>query len=505
MVVKIQQSSGSMKGVIDYNERKVENGEACVVDYFGIQAPDRQSIEAEFQRLERLNIRTQNVSFHMSINPGPRDDMSEEEIKEFASRLFSELGYGSQPYVIYRHEDIDRVHYHLVSIRVQDNGRKIRDRQEQNRCQHIMRLLQQEYSFIIGNEEVRGETVTPAPHPLPDVEGSEQLNPDEIVLDENEEGSLGEYPQSDDDPSEQEVPVEPIFLEGESEVIAHMNAAFDHALEYHFTTWPQFQWIMQAHGIEVDIAGTDDNRMFTFQGIDQDGIPCSSIISERELGRPCHELFSARLRQCPNEDTRRERNRAANAIRMCVQNASNEEDLKRLLADKGYDLHLSRGRDGVLFGTTIIDHRNKCAFKGSELGRDISMLIKGCVQGEQSPVPSDEGESQGRGHGQNQGNGSGEGQGNSQENGQGHGNDGGGEGQGHGNGTDGGEGHTGSGHDSGPGQDTGSVTGREQETSSQGVSTALLIALDVLQAASRTSRKTGKDPKKKKKKKRRRR
>ena len=106
MVVKIQNSTKAMAGVLDYNERKVREGNACIIDMQGIQAPDEQSIRNAFAVYERRNIRTENVSFHMSINPGPEDLMTERDIVEFASKMMIGLGYENQPYVIYRHNDI---------------------------------------------------------------------------------------------------------------------------------------------------------------------------------------------------------------------------------------------------------------------------------------------------------------------------------------------------------------------------------------------------------------
>ena len=33
------------------------------------------------------------------------------------------MGYGNQPYMVYKHEDIDRHHMHIVTIRVDENGK----------------------------------------------------------------------------------------------------------------------------------------------------------------------------------------------------------------------------------------------------------------------------------------------------------------------------------------------------------------------------------------------
>ena len=45
-----------MKHVINYNEYKVADGEARVVDYHGIQSPDKQAIEEAFGRYEKSEL-----------------------------------------------------------------------------------------------------------------------------------------------------------------------------------------------------------------------------------------------------------------------------------------------------------------------------------------------------------------------------------------------------------------------------------------------------------------
>ncbi len=37
------------------------------------------------------------------------------------------MGYGNQPYIVFKHKNIDWKHLHLVSLRIDENGRKIKD------------------------------------------------------------------------------------------------------------------------------------------------------------------------------------------------------------------------------------------------------------------------------------------------------------------------------------------------------------------------------------------
>jgi len=37
------------------------------------------------------------------------------------------LGYGNQPYIVLKHSDIKREHLHIISLRIDENGKKIND------------------------------------------------------------------------------------------------------------------------------------------------------------------------------------------------------------------------------------------------------------------------------------------------------------------------------------------------------------------------------------------
>ena len=70
MVVKVMSSGSSMTSAIGYNEDKVKEGYATVIAEVNPD-PDHATVLDTFARLETRNIRSQDVSFHMSVNPGP--------------------------------------------------------------------------------------------------------------------------------------------------------------------------------------------------------------------------------------------------------------------------------------------------------------------------------------------------------------------------------------------------------------------------------------------------
>ena len=70
-----------------------------------------------------------------------------------AKRLGIKMG---QLYIVFKHKDIDREHLHIVSLRIDAAGRKIRDSHERERSMAILRALEQKYGLhpaVSGQEQ----------------------------------------------------------------------------------------------------------------------------------------------------------------------------------------------------------------------------------------------------------------------------------------------------------------------------------------------------------------
>ena len=67
------------------------------------------------------------------------------------------LGYGDQPYLVYKHTDIDRHHIHIVGLRVDENGKPLNDKFEHRRSKQITRELEQKYNLHPAERKERAE------------------------------------------------------------------------------------------------------------------------------------------------------------------------------------------------------------------------------------------------------------------------------------------------------------------------------------------------------------
>ena len=86
--------------------------------------------------------------FHCSLNPHPDEKLSDETLMQIAKEYMEALGYGKQPYIVFKHNDIAREHIHIVSLRVDSRGQKINDKFEKRRSKQITDALERKFGLI---------------------------------------------------------------------------------------------------------------------------------------------------------------------------------------------------------------------------------------------------------------------------------------------------------------------------------------------------------------------
>ena len=101
----------------------------------------------DFQRYLSPHIRTEKPVVHISLNPHPDDVLTDMEMENIAREYLECMGYGNQPYMVYKHEDIDRHHMHIVTIRVDENGKCLDSRYNYHRSKAITRDLEEKYNL----------------------------------------------------------------------------------------------------------------------------------------------------------------------------------------------------------------------------------------------------------------------------------------------------------------------------------------------------------------------
>ena len=151
MVAKISIGS-SLYGALAYNGEKInkEQGRLLATNKIfndGSGTVDIHRAMEDFLRYMPSAMRTEKPVIHISLNPHPNDRLTDTDFQNIAREYLEKLGYGNQPYMVYKHEDIDRHHLHIVSIRVDENGKCLNDRNNFHRSKAITRELEQKYGL----------------------------------------------------------------------------------------------------------------------------------------------------------------------------------------------------------------------------------------------------------------------------------------------------------------------------------------------------------------------
>lgn len=144
MIVTILPSSSNFHAV-GYNEDKVKKGTAYlmemknfgVLEYIGVKS--QEDLINHLKKYSSSNFKIQKSQFHVAFSC-KGNEMSHEELLDFAHRYLDKMGYGhpDQPLLVYAHSDTDNNHIHIITSRVDPTGRKIDNNNERIRSQKII-------------------------------------------------------------------------------------------------------------------------------------------------------------------------------------------------------------------------------------------------------------------------------------------------------------------------------------------------------------------------------
>lgn len=129
MVVRIK-TGKKIQGALSYNERKVNQGKAELIlaSRFGAEL-NAMGFSAKLKRFEMLNLDQQYVktnTLHLSLNFSPYDKLDNQKMQEIAYDYMRRIGFGNQPYLVYRHTDAGHPHLHIVTTTIKPDGRSIK-------------------------------------------------------------------------------------------------------------------------------------------------------------------------------------------------------------------------------------------------------------------------------------------------------------------------------------------------------------------------------------------
>ena len=342
MIAKISHG-GSLYGVLAYNQIKVDELHADVL--FGnriIEPPgDKpytiEHISRSFGDYLTANRKTEKPILHISLNPDPKDCVTEEQFIKLAEQYMQRMGFGDQPYIVYRHNDIGREHLHIVSVRVDETGRAISDSYEHERSMKVCRELEQQFNLTPATKKEWKEGLPLSPV---DYEGG------------NLKGQLAGV-------------IRPI------------------AREWRFQSLGEYRAVLSLYGISMDeVKGEYGGREYhglSYSATDKDGNkvgkPFKSSVFGKEAGIAALEkrMLSSAAWMKSHKDIATD---TAARIASAMQTAGRDRALfERELMRQGIGVVFRTNDAGRIYGATFINHADKTVFNGSRLGKEFSANV----------------------------------------------------------------------------------------------------------------------------------
>ena len=338
MIAKIS-STENLGGVLGYNFKKVEKGEASILLVAELYQ-DREGrytmedVLADMEALIPKNCRTKKTVFHCSLNPHPDEKLSDETLTQIAKEYMEALGYGKQPYIVFKHNDIAREHIHIVSLRVDSEGKKLNDKFEKRRSKLITDTLERKFGLI----------------------------PSSKVTDK----AMKETPKID-------------TTKGniKEQVASTLRMVLKH---YKFCSLGELNAILSRYHLAVEEVKTEF-RGKKYDGLvyvptDDKGDKVSSPIHASDIGRGVGYTAVQNKMQKSKQAIKPLRSIIRYRVLQTMRTSpKTEEELRQRLEEQGLRAVIRKNESGRIYGITFIDDKVGVALNGSRLGKGYAANV----------------------------------------------------------------------------------------------------------------------------------
>ena len=338
MIAKIS-ATENLGGALGYNFKKVEKREASILLAQGLFQNKEGTytmaeVFADMQAVIPEKCRTKKMVFHCSLNPHPDEKLSDELLVQIAKEYMEALGYGKQPYIVFKHNDIAREHIHIVSLRVDSRGQKINDRFEKRRSKKITDALEKRFG-LIPSSKIADKAVEETP---------------KIDI---TRGNIKE------------------------QVASALRMVLKH---YRFCSLGELNAILSAYNLAVEEVKTEF-RGKKYDGLvyvptDDKGDKVSSPIHASDIGRGVGYTAVQNKMQKSKQAIKPLRSIIRYRVLQTMRTSpKTEEELRQRLEEQGLRVFIRKNESGRIYGITFIDDEQGVALNGSRLGKGYTANV----------------------------------------------------------------------------------------------------------------------------------
>ena len=331
MVAKISIGS-SLYGALAYNSEKINKEEGRLLGANKIILPadgqiDIGRIAENFREFMPMMGRTKKPVLHISLNPHPDDRLTDQDFEILAREYLEKLGFGEQPFIIYKHEDIDRHHIHIVTVNVNEQGKRLNQDFLFRRSKKITTELEEKYNL----HKAQREKITP------------------------------------------DMPIKKVDPSGDiKRQVA--NTVKMVGMRYKFQTMGEYNAVLSLYNIRCEqtdgrVNGREYHGLVYF-ATDDEGKVIANPFKASRLGKfASRTVVEGRFERAKEKiDVAPTRNRVADVL----ASATDKDDFTAKLKDCGIDVVFRYTDEGRIYGVTFIDHNTMTVLNGSRLGKQFS-------------------------------------------------------------------------------------------------------------------------------------
>ncbi|WP_144603934.1 relaxase/mobilization nuclease domain-containing protein [Algoriphagus algorifonticola] len=340
-MVAVIKTSGALRRPFHYNENKVKEGlaECLMVQNYPI---GKDNITEEMRlkmllKMAELNTRTTVNAVHISLNFAPGETIEKVRLQEITKEYMQGIGFGNQPYLVYKHNDAGHPHLHIVTTNIELDGKRIPLHNiGKLKSEPARKAIEKKYGLVPA-EAHKKQLFTPKP-----------------------------------------VSVSKVNY-GKTETKRAIGNVLQHVLNnYKFTSLPELNAVLKLYNITADRGG-EGSRIFKHKGLvyrvldesgNKTGVPIKassfhfkptlpaveSKFVKNELGR---QKYLAGIR-------------SAIDIALLKRHGITLDELVATIEKQGISTIIRRNNEGRLYGITYIDHRTRSVFNGSVVGKKYS-------------------------------------------------------------------------------------------------------------------------------------
>mgnify|MGYP002679634443 CR=1 FL=1 len=336
MVAKISLGS-SLYGALAYNGEKINKEEGKLLTTHkiyndGTGTVDIRRAMEDFGQFLPTNVRTEKPVLHISLNPHPDDRLTDTDLIDIAREYLDRLGYGNQPYMVYKHEDIDRHHLHIVTVNVDETGRRLNQDFLFRRSDRIRKELEEKYGLHKAERKR----------------------------------------------NRQESPLRKVDISAGDVKKQVSNTVKGLLASYRFQSMGEYRALLSLYNIAVEEPrGVMDGREYhglvysaTNDEGNKVGNPFKSSRIGKNTGYEAVEKHFAKSKAYIRE--KKLADMTKRTILAALQKTYRKDEFVRMLHDKGIDTVFRFTETGRIYGATFIDHRTGCVLNGSRMGKELS-------------------------------------------------------------------------------------------------------------------------------------